>query len=526
MFYADRVSQSFGAVDVLVDVSFTIGDGEHAGLVGPNGAGKSTLLQVLAGGPCESGSAGVRGGDMGYLRQVADHVAEHSLVEELWTSFPEARAIEAELDQIAARIETGDGDIDELIAQQADRFERFEALDGYRIERRIGRVLDGLGFSTADREKACGDFSGGWQMRIALAKVLVRRPAHMLLDEPTNHLDTAARDWLALELSDYKGTLLIVTHDSEFLDITVTRIVELRDRAVTSYSGTYSEYQRQRAEHVNQRAQAAARQERELKKQMKFIDRFRATATKATAVKSREKAVARIERVERTSDEAEVNFEFKAHGRIEREALQISGISKSFDDHVVLVDVNLIVERSQKVVLVGPNGSGKSTLLRIAAGLLDPTEGDVEWAPRARPGYYDQHQDEALDGGRTVLEEVRATAADRSETELRNVLGRFLFRGDDVFKSIRVLSGGERSRVALAKFLLQPTNVLLLDEPTNHLDRPTQRRLLDALESYDGTILCASHDPEILDRVATRVFEVSDGDCRELEERRTDWALT
>ncbi len=526
MLYAERVSQSFGAVDVLVDVSFTIGDGEHAGLVGPNGAGKSTLLQVLAGEPSESGSAGVRGGDMGYLRQVVGHVPEHSLVEELWTSFPEARAIEAELDQIAARIETGDGDIDELIGQQGDRFERFEALDGYRIERRIGRVLDGLGFTTADREKACGDFSGGWQMRIALAKVLVRRPDHMLLDEPTNHLDTAARDWLALELSEYKGTLLIVTHDSEFLDITVTRILELRDRTVTSYSGTYSEYQSQRAEHVNQRAQAAARQERELKKQMKFIDRFRATATKATQVKSREKAVARIERVEPASEEAEVSFQFAAHGRIERDALRLSRIGKSFDEQLVLVDVNLLVERGQKVVLVGPNGSGKSTLLRIVAGLLDPTEGNVDWAPRARPGYYDQHQDEALDGGRTVLEEVRATAADRSEMELRNVLGRFLFRGDDVFKSIRVLSGGERSRVALAKFLLESTNVLLLDEPTNHLDRPTQRRLLDALESYDGTILCASHDPEILDRVATRVFEVSDGDCRELEERRTDWALT
>ena len=526
MLYAERISQSFGAVDVLVDVSFTVADGEHAGLVGPNGAGKSTLLEALAGERSESGSAGVRGGSLGYLRQVADHVPGHSLVEELWTSFPEARAIEAELDVIATRIESGEGDIDALIAQQADRFERFEALDGYRIERRIGRVLDGLGFSTADREKACGDFSGGWQMRIALAKVLVRKPDHMLLDEPTNHLDSSARDWLALELSDYKGTLLVVTHDAEFLDLTVTRILELRDREVTSYTGNYSEYQRQRAEHVNQRAQAAARQERELKKQLRFIDRFRATATKATQVKSREKAVARVDRIERASEGAEVNFRFEAHGRIEREALRFNGIGKSFDDQLVLVDVNLLIERGQKAVLVGPNGSGKSTLLRIAAGLIEPTEGNVEWAPRARPGYYDQHQDEALDGGRTVLEEVRATASDRSETELRNVLGRFLFRGDDVFKAVRVLSGGERSRVALAKFLLQPTNVLLRDEPTNHLDRPTRRRLLDALEAYDGTILCASHDPDILDRVATRVFEVRDGDCRELEERRKDWALT
>ncbi|MEE8421258.1 MAG: ABC-F family ATP-binding cassette domain-containing protein [Dehalococcoidia bacterium] len=526
MLYAEQVTKSFGAVTVLDNVDFTVGDGEHVGLVGPNGAGTSTLLQLLAGEPPDRGSAGIRGGDAGFLRQEADHVPHQSLAEELWTAFPDARAIEHDLDALATEIERGDGNIDALVIKQGELFERFEALDGYRIERRIGRVLDGLGFSTADREKACGDFSGGWQMRIALAKVLVRRPQHMLLDEPTNHLDAGSRDWLAEELSDYRGTLIVVTHDAEFLDRTVTRILDLRDRRITSYAGNYSEYQRQRAEQVNRQAQAAARQEREIARQVRFIDRFRATATKATQVKSREKAVERIERVERPASEAEVRFHFEAHGRVEREVLTLDGVGKAFGDHIVLVDVNMLVERGQKVVLIGPNGSGKSTLLKIVAHQLEPSEGAVTWAPRARPGYYDQHQDEALDVSRTVLEEVGATAPNRHEGTLRNVLGRFLFSNDDVFKRVSVLSGGERSRVALAKFLLQPTNVLLLDEPTNHLDRPTRRRLIEALEAYDGTIVCASHDPEILDRIATRVFEVSDGDCRELEERRTDWALS
>jgi ATP-binding cassette subfamily F protein 3 len=497
MLYAEQVTKSFGAVTVLDGVDFTVGDGEHVGLVGPNGAGKSTLLHLLAGEPADRGSAGIRGGDAGFLRQEADHLPHHSLVEELWTAFPDARGTEHELDVVAAVIETGDGDIDALIARQGELFERFEALDGYRIERRIGRVLDGLGFSTADREKACGDFSGGWQMRISLAKVLVRRPQHMLLDEPTNHLDTDARDWLTEELSEYRGTLLVVTHDAEFLDFAVTRILDLRDRRVTSYSGNYTEYQRQRAEQVNQQAQAAARQEREIARQVRFIDRFRATATKATQVKSREKAVERIQRIDRPGDEAEVRFRFEAQGRVERNVLALEGVGKTFDDHVVLVDVNMLVERGQKVVLVGPNGSGKSTLLKIVAGQFEPSEGVVTWAPRARPGYYDQHQDEALDGSHTVLQEVGVTAPSSHEGTLRNVLGRFLFSNDDVFKQVSVLSGGERSRVALAKFLLQPTNVLLLDEPTNHLDR-----------------------------VATRVFEVTEGDCRELEDRRTDWALT
>jgi ATP-binding cassette subfamily F protein 3 len=523
MLYAENVSKSFGSIDVLSDVTFIVSAGERAGLVGPNGAGKSTILKLLAGDEKpDTGAAGCRGGSLGYLRQEAGHDPARPLLEEMWTAFPDVRGIDLRLHEISGQMERGDGDLDALIAEQGALFERFESLDGYRIDSHIGRVLDGLGFAPEDRTKLCGDFSGGWQMRIALAKILVRRPDHILLDEPTNHLDAAAREFLADELTKYKGTLLIVTHDSEFLDRVATRILDLREGRVDSYTGNYTEYQRQKAERLQQQDRAASRQERELVKQERFIERFRAKASKATAVKSREKAVAKIERIGHTRKEAEVSFQLTAHGRMERDVLLLEEIGHAYDDDVVLIDVNLHVERGQKVVLIGPNGSGKSTLLRIAAGVITPTHGSVEWAERARLGYYDQHQDEVMESDSTVLDEVRSVAPNEPDVRLRTVLGQFLFRGDDVFKKIGVLSGGERSRVALAKFLLQPSNVLLLDEPTNHLDRTTRRKLIEALEKYEGTIICASHDPGILDRVATRVYEVKDGGCRELLERRRD----
>jgi ATP-binding cassette subfamily F protein 3 len=462
------------------------------------------------------------GGSLGYLRQEAGLGADRPLAEEMWTAFPEAQAIDARLHEIAGRIEAGDGELDALIEEQAQLFEEFERLDGYRIDQRIGRVLDGLGFAPSDREKRCGDFSGGWQMRIALAKILVRRPDHVLLDEPTNHLDVAARAWLAEELQKYPGVVLLVTHDVDFLDRVAERILELREKAVVSWTGNYTEFQRQKAAQLQLIDRAAARQEREIAKQERFIERFRAKPNKTTQAQSREKMLARIERIERPRKEAEVAFHLNVHGRTERDVLLLDEISHAYGDHVVLVDVNLHVERGHKAAFIGPNGSGKSTLLKIVAGVIEPLEGTVQWAEKARAGYYDQHQDEALDSGRTVLEEVRTVAPSDSETRLRAVLGQFLFTGDDVFKRIGVLSGGERSRVALAKFLLQPTNVLLLDEPTNHLDRPTRRKLIEALERYDGTIICASHDPGILDRVATRVYEVADGGCRELIDRRRE----
>ena len=523
MLYAERVSKSFGGLDVLVEITFTIGDGERVGLVGPNGAGKTTLLRLITGEEePDRGEVGYRGGTIAYLPQAAGSALGRTLLDELWTAFPEARKIDHRLQEIAGRIERGEGDLDALIAEQGDLWDAFDQMDGYRIEARIGRVLGGLGFAADDGRRPCRDFSGGWQMRIALAKVLVRRPDHLLLDEPTNHLDAATRGWLAEDLAAYRGTLLIVTHDGEFQDRVVTRILELREGQIESYAGNYTDYQKEKAARLQQQDREAARQEREVERQTRFIDRFRAKATKASVVKSREKAMAKIERVERPRKESEVHFELTAHGRTETDILVMTEVSHAYGDNVVLLGVNLHVERGQKVVLVGPNGSGKTTLLKIAAGLIRPTEGVAVWGQRARLGYYDQHQDEELDGGRTVLEEVRSVADREPDVKLRSVLGRFLFRGDGVFKTIDLLSGGERSRVALAKLVVQPTNVLLLDEPTNHLDRSTRRKLIEVLEKYDGTILCAAHDPGILERVATRVYEVSEGGCRELIEYRRD----
>ncbi len=529
MLFTEGVARSFGGLEVLTDVTFTIGKGERAGLVGPNGSGKTTLLRIIAGeDEPDKGHAWLTSGEsLGYLKQEAGLDSERQLLEEMWTAFPEAHRADMRQAEVARLIEKGEGDIDALVDEQAQLFDEFERLDGYRIESRIARVLDGLGFEQSDHAKRCGEFSGGWQMRIALAKVLVRRPDNMLLDEPTNHLDKSARDWLAEDLTEYKGSLLIVTHDAEFLDRVAMRILELREGTVESYAGNYSDYQRTKAEKLQQQDKAAGRQERYLAKQERFIERFRAKPSKTTQAQSREKMIARIERIDRPKKESEVHIGLEAHGRTENDVLVMEGIGHVYPngrsgDHVVLVDVNLHVERGQKVILLGPNGSGKSTLLKIAAGHIKPTQGTMRWAELARRGYYDQHQDEALDPDLTPLEEVRKVAPMEEDVRLRTVLGNFLFRGDDVYKSVRLLSGGERSRVALAKLVIQPTNVLILDEPTNHLDRSTRRKLIDVLAKYTGTILCAAHDPGLLERVATRVYEVADGDCRELIDYRRD----
>jgi ATP-binding cassette, subfamily F, member 3 len=526
MFFAEDAAKSYGPLDVFAGVTFIVGKGDRAGLVGPNGAGKTTLFKVLAGEePIDEGSAGWKGGQdsaLGYLKQEAGLESSRTLLEELWTAFPEARNAELRLQEIAALLESGKGDVDALIEEQAALFEDFDRLDGYRIESRIGRVLAGLGFAPDDSAKRCGEFSGGWQMRVALAKVLVRRPDHMLLDEPTNHLDKAAVDWLADDLLEYKGSLIIITHDGEFLDRVATRILEMREGGIEPYAGNYSEYQRVKAERLQQIDKAAGRQERYLARQQRFIDRFIAKPGKTSVAQARRHMISKIERIERPKKDSEVHISLSAAGRTENDVLVMEHVGHAYGDHVVLVDVNLHVERGQKVVLIGPNGAGKSTLLKIAAGFLHQTEGSVRWADLARRGYYDQLQDEALDPELSPLEEVRTVAPLEEDVRLRTVLGQFLFRGDDVHKRVAMLSGGERSRVALAKLVLQPTNVLLLDEPTNHLDRSTRRKLIDVLANYDGTIICAAHDPGLLERVATRVYEVSDGDCRELIDHRKE----
>ena len=514
MLFSENVTKSFGGFDLFTGVSFNVADGERVALAGPNGAGKTTLLRMLAGEDTpSSGTAGHRNGSLGYLKQESGFDPENTLEQEMWVAFPEALAISRRLAAVEAALPDAGDASTALVAESLELYERFAVLDGHMVEARVARVLSGLGFKAADRTKACGDFSGGWRMRISLAKVLVRRPDHMLLDEPTNHLDTKARDWLARELHDYQGTLALVTHDGAFLDKVANRVLEVGDSDVVSYTGNYTKYLREKEKRSLQQEQAASRQERQVASQQEFINRFRAKATKATQVKSREKALAKVERIVRPKNEVGAKFSIRSHGRVEQKVLTLDSISLAFGDEIVLMDASLVVERGQKVVLVGPNGSGKSTLLRVAMGHMRPMGGDVLWAERARPGYYEQHQDEALDPELTVLQEVQEAAEGATEQRVRTVLGEFLFKGDDVFKPVSVLSGGERSRVALAKFLIQQTNVLLLDEPTNHLDRATRESLVHALDKYDGTIICATHDTAVLDTIATHVYEMRDGAC-------------
>ena len=514
MLFAENVTKSFGGFDLFTAVSFNVADGEHVALVGPNGAGKTTLLRMLAGEDLPtSGNAGHRNGSLGYLKQEAGFDPENTLEQEMWVAFPESLAISKRLAAIEAELPGAGGHAPALVAESVELYERFALLDGHEVEARVDRVLSGLSFKKADRAKACRSFSGGWRMRISLAKVLVRRPNHMLLDEPTNHLDPKARDWLARELRGYLGTLVIVTHDGAFLDLVAKRVLEIGEAGVVSYTGNYTKYLIEKEKRRLRQEQAAARQERQLASQQQFIDRFRAKATKATQVKSREKALAKVQRIARPRRESSARFSIRSHGRVEQKVLTLDSVSLAFGDELVLMATSLTLERGHKAVLVGPNGSGKSTLLHVAMGQMRPFEGTVLWAERARPGYYEQHQDEALNPRHTVLAEVQAAAGNATEERVRSVLGEFLFRGDDVFKRISVLSGGERSRVALAKFLIQETNVLLLDEPTNHLDKATRESLVKALDKYDGTILCATHDPAILDTVATHVYEMRDGAC-------------
>ena len=394
MFQTQKLSKRFPTQTLFEDIDLVVSDGERVGLVGPNGAGKTTLLRMLAGDePPSEGRAGHSGGALGFLKQQSVFDPANTLVEELWVAFPEPRVIKARLAELSVKLEEDDSispeKTQELTIEQTDLFERFDTLGGYAVDARIDRVLRGLGFTPADKNKLCGDFSGGWRMRIALAALMVHRPENVLLDEPTNHLDRRSRDWLAGELSSYPGTVMIVTHDGGFLDQVVNRILEIEDGRIESYTGNYSSYLEQKKERVAAQNAAAARQEREIAKQQLFIDRFRAKAKLASRVKSREKAVARIKRVNKHQEAATARFTLSSRGRTEREVLVIEGLSHAWDGDPVLLDVDMTVERGQKVILIGPNGSGKSTLLRIAAGQVVPTEGTVRWSERSRPGYYE-----------------------------------------------------------------------------------------------------------------------------------------
>ncbi|MBZ2185766.1 MAG: ABC-F family ATP-binding cassette domain-containing protein [Bryobacter sp.] len=516
MIQLTKAAKRFGPKVLFEDVNWLIGPRDRIGLVGANGTGKSTLMKILAGLEQLDGGEIVRMKSMrlGYLPQDGLRMAGRSVFAECISVFEPLRQIERDMEAALASMSELDP-AGEAYAQAAERFSRldaeFRAKEGYTIEMQVGTILTGLGFSKDDWNKPCEEFSGGWQMRIALAKLLLEKPEALLLDEPTNHLDLEARNWLEQYLLDYPNAFILISHDRYFLDVTVAKIVEVWNRKVTVFSGNYTHYQRQKEERLEQ-MRAAQRNQLERVAQIEaFVDRFRAKATKAKQAQSRLKELDKIEVIEIPEEEPIIHFRFPTPKPSGRVVAEFRDVAKSYGSKRVFEHVNLTIERGDRIALVGHNGAGKSTLIKLLTGLEGLSAGEYKLGHNVEFDYFAQDQYKALDPEAEILDDLCAAAPRATATELRGLLGCFLFREDDVFKKIGVLSGGERNRYALCKLLTQPSNFVLLDEPTNHLDMRAKEVLLEALKGYEGTVVFVSHDRYFIDQLATKVFEVAGG---------------
>jgi ATP-binding cassette subfamily F protein 3 len=509
-------AKRFGPKTLFENFDWLVTPNERAGIVGANGTGKSTLLKILAG--MDGLDAGtittMKGATIGYLPQEGLSLSGRTVFAECMTVFADVQALEREQEDLAHRMSELDPASAEY-AQVAERFHRaeaeFRARDGFAIEAQAGTVLSGLGFPQREWSKRTEEFSGGWQMRIALAKLLLEKPNLLLLDEPTNHLDLEARNWLEGYLAAYPHAYVLVSHDRYFLDITVKKLLELWNKGVHFYTGGYTRYEQQKAERRAQLEAAYANQQDRVRQLEAFISRFRYQATKAKQVQSRIKELERIEKIEIPPEEKTIHFKFpqpKASGRI---VAEFKNVAKSYGAAPVFAGVNFVIERGDRVALVGVNGAGKSTLIKILAGTEPLTSGEYALGHNAQPDYFAQDQYKELDVNARMIDDLGEVAPRATNTELRSILGCFLFSEDDVFKTIGVLSGGERNRYALARMLMMPSNFLLLDEPTNHLDLRAKEVLLEALKDFTGTVVFVSHDRYFIDKLATRVFEVADG---------------
>jgi ATP-binding cassette subfamily F protein 3 len=516
MIQLSGAGKRFGHKLLFENADWLITPNDRVGLVGANGTGKSTLMKVLAGlDTLDYGTLTIaKGTTAGYLPQDGLSLSGRTVFAECMSVFDELRAMEQELETLMHRIAELDHTSAEY-ADVADRYHRleheFQTRDGYSIEAEVGRVLMGLGFGKQDWQRQTEEFSGGWQMRLALAKLLLQQPNLLLLDEPTNHLDLEARNWLEDYLRNYPHALLLISHDRYFLDVTVNKIVEIWNKRLWFYTGNYDKYVTQKTQR-NEQLQAAYRNQRERIEQLEvFINRFRYQATKAKQVQSRIKELEKIERIEIPPEEKTIHFSFpqpKPSGRI---VAEFDGVGKSYGTKEVFRDLSFVIERAERIALVGVNGAGKSTLIKLLAGTEPLTQGEYRLGHNAQPDYFAQDQYKELNPDARILDDLGDASPRSTQTELRSLLGCFLFSEDDVFKKIGVLSGGERGRYALLRLLLHPANFLLLDEPTNHLDLRAKDVLLDALTDYAGTVVFVSHDRYFIDKLATRVFEIGGG---------------
>jgi ATP-binding cassette subfamily F protein 3 len=519
MLRLENISKIYPSGEVLKDVNWEVKPGDRIGLVGVNGAGKSTQLKIILGDVEPTAGNVIRPSSLriGYLNQEFEVETQRTVREEFWTVFAEANAVHHALMDLPHRMEQADPDeLDNLIHELDRKQRQFEALDGYGLESRIEKILPEMGFDPADGDRRVDEFSGGWQMRMGLGKVLLQEPDILLLDEPTNHLDLETIEWLEGYLKGINTPMVIVSHDREFLDRLCTQIVETERGVSTTYLGNYSAYLAQKAESRAAQLSTYERQQKEIAQQQAFVDRFRASATRSTQAKSREKQLEKMERIDAPiTDVRTLKFEFPPAPRSGREVVQIADLTHYYDDKILFLGANLEIERGDRIAFLGPNGCGKSTLLRLVLGREKPQEGTVALGQHnVLPQYFEQNQAEALDLNQTAFDTLQAIVPDWKMEQVRALLGQFLFSGDMAFKTVGALSGGEKARLALACMLVRPANLLILDEPTNHLDIPAKETLEAALRQYDGTVLLVSHDRFFISQVANKIVEVRDGELR------------
>ncbi|MBZ9661991.1 ATP-binding cassette domain-containing protein [Mesorhizobium sp. ESP-6-4] len=513
MIRLENIGKQNGRQIVFIEASAALQKGEKIGLVGPNGAGKTTLFRMIIGQeqPDEGQVSVDRGVTIGYFSQDVGDMGGLSAVAEVMEGAGPVSAVAAEMRELEHAMGDPDraNDMDQIIERYGELQHRFEELDGYALDGRAREVLDGLGFSQEMMDGDVSKLSGGWKMRVALARILLMRPDVMLLDEPSNHLDLESLIWLEKFLKDYDGALLMTSHDREFMNRIVTKIIEIDAGALTSYSGNYEFYQEQRALADKQLQAQFERQQAMLAKEIAFIERFKARASHAAQVQSRVKKLDKIDRVEPPKRRQTVAFEFQPAPRCGEDVATLKGIHKSYGSRSIYSGLDFQIRRRERWCVMGVNGAGKSTLLKLVAGASEPDEGSVARGPSVKMGYFAQHAMELLDGERTVFQTLEDSFPQAGQAPLRALAGCFGFSGDEIEKKCRVLSGGEKARLVMALMLFDPPNLLVLDEPTNHLDITTKQMLIEALSQYEGTMLFVSHDRHFLAALSNRVLELT-----------------